>query len=455
MNSVNPKIFRAYDIRGIYPDELNESAAYKIGQAFTLYLKKNESEKTENIIVGQDYRLSSPILARSLMEGIIKEGGNILDIGQVSVDAVYFASSHLHFPAIMITASHNSKEWNGFKLMKKDTNLLAMDSGLEEIKNIITQNRWPKEGKTGEIKKQSIDSEFLEYAAGFTDPEYLKPMRIVIDASSGAAGPILEKILKKLPIEYKALNFKPDGNFPSHDPDPTKETNLESLITEVKTGHYHFGCAFDGDGDRIIFIDESGDPISSSIIGAIMAKYFLKQNQKAKIVYGATVGKIVFDTINAYEGVPIRERVGHTFIQRRLRKENGIFGIETSGHYYFDDNFYSDSALISFLTMLNVLSSYNKRLSILASEFNKYVAIPETNFKVENPEEFIKKIAQNFEGYEIDWLDGLTVKTDNFWLNLRLSNTEPLVRLNIEAKDELVLERVKNDFLALMEKIKK
>jgi phosphomannomutase len=455
MPSLNEKIFRAYDIRGIYPDDLDEKAAYQIGRAFAAYLLESEAEKPEKIIIGRDPRISSPILARAFINGVIDAGLDVLDIGMVTVDAVYFASGSMHLPAAMITASHNPKEYNGFKLMKKNVGLMGLDSGLNDIKKII-EGKQPLKSRKGAIVEKSVESEYLKHVLSFTEFDYIRPMRIAIDASSGSVGPVLKKVLEKLPIEYKPLNFKPDGDFPSHDPDPTKEKNLEDLKTEIKTGnHYSFGCAIDGDGDRIIFIDENGDVISSSIMGAIMAKYFLKNNRGAKIVYGATVGKIVFDAVNAYGGIPLRERVGHTFIQRRLREENGIFGIETSGHYYFDDHFYSDSAVISFLTVLNILSSQNKRISVLAAEFNKYIAIPETSFNVENPDEFIKKIAQNFEGYETDWLDGLTVRTSDFWLNLRPSNTEPLVRLNIEAKNELILERVKRDVIDLINKFKK
>jgi len=411
---LNPSIFRAYDIRGIYPDELNEKMAYQIGRAFAVYLGENVSLK---VVVGYDARLSSPVLKRSFIEGIAGEGVNVWDIGLVTVDMIYFASGHFHFPAAMITASHNPKDWNGFKLMRNDVEFFAT----EDLEAIINEKKEILSQKKGVVTKMDIKSDYLKHVLSFVDMDAIRPMRVAIDANSSAIGPILKLILEKLPLEINA-------------------------------DHYHFGCAFDSDGDRIIFIDEKGETVNPSIIGALMAKYFLKRYPGGKIVYSATVSKIVPDMINIYGGEAIRERVGHTFIKKRLKETGGILGIETSGHYYFKDNFYADSGIIGFLVMLQILSNGKKSLSVLVSELSKYVSIPEINFKVANSEKFIKKIAKNFEGYDIDWLDGLTVRTSDFWLNLRPSNTEPLVRLNIEAKDELILNRVKDELVNLIKK---
>ena len=451
--ALNSSIFRAYDIRGIYPEEINEATAYQIGRAFAIYLKRNESEKIDQIIVGKDARLSSPILARSFIKGIIDNGINVLDIGLVTVDMIYFASVTMHLPAAMITSSHNPKEWNGFKLMKQDAEVIGIDSGLEDIKSIILEvKKESRDIKQGITIEKSISGDFLKHVMNFVDPHSLRPMRIAIDASSGSSGPILKKVLEKLPVEYIAINFDPDGSFPYHDPDPTKEKNLETLIGKVKTHHYHFGCAFDGDGDRIIFVDDNGEMVSPSIIGAIMAEHFLKNHPSEKVVYGVVVSRIVPDIINLYGGIAIREKVGYQNIRKRLKKIGGILGIETSGHYYFKDNFYVDSGIVSLIIMLGILSRQKKSLSALTSKFNKYFSITELHFNVSNPDEFIKKIAQNFEGYDIDWLDGLTVTTPDFWLNLRPSNTEPLLRLNIEAKDEIILGRVKKDLINLIKR---
>ena len=473
MGSVNEKIFRAYDIRGIYPGELDEEMARQIGRAFAVYLRETEAEEPEKIIVGHDVRLSSPILSSSFIQGITLEGIDVLDIGEVTVDMVYFASSYFHWPAAMVTASHNPKEYNGFKLMKKNTELIGNDSGLRDIR-MITEKNWPEhtedfgayaQTNRGKTVAQSIFEEYRRHVLSFIDVEAIGPIKVAIDTGSGAAGPILKMILEKLPIDYKPLNFEPDGNFISHEPDPTKEKNLEELKTEIKTGHhYNFGCAFDGDGDRIVFVDENGNLVSSSIIGAIMARHFLKAYPRGKIVYGSAVSRIIPEAVNIYGGEAIRERIGHTFISKRLKEVDGVFGMETSSHYYFRKNFYADSGIISFLVMLYILSCTNKRLSGLAAEFSKYVSIPEINFstkggsasggKVFDTEEFLKKIAQNFEGYDMDWFDGLTVRTEDFWLNIRSSNTEPLVRLNIEAKDELILERTKKDIVTLIGRYK-
>lgn len=411
----NSSIFRTYDIRGIYPDELNEKTAYQIGQAFAVYLKENGANKPEKVVVGHDARVSSPVLKRSFIEGLRNEGVNVWDLGLTTVDMVYFASGYFHLPTAMITASHNPKEWNGFKLMKSNVEFFAA----KDLEVIISEKRGVASQEKGKIMRGDIKSDYLKHVLSFVDIGAIRPMRIAVNASSGAVGSILKLILEKLPLE-------------------------------VNAGHYYFGCVFDSDGDRVIFIDEKGETVNPSIIGALMARYFLKRYPYGKIVYSATVSQIVPEVVNIYNGEAIRERVGHVFIEERLKETGGILGIEASGHYYFKKNFYADSGIISFLVMLDILSNEKKSLSILVSELSKYVSIPEINFKVENPEEFIKKIARNFEGYDVDWLDGLTVRASDFWLNLRPSNTEPLVRLNIEAKNELVLNRVKNDLIELI-----
>ncbi|OGD25620.1 hypothetical protein A2819_02615 [Candidatus Azambacteria bacterium RIFCSPHIGHO2_01_FULL_40_24] len=456
MNSVNSKIFRAYDIRGIYPEEIDEKSAYQIGRAFAAYLKESETEALEKIAIGQDARVSSQALSRSFIAGITDEGINVLDIGLVTVDMVYFASGYFHIPAAMVTASHNPKEYNGFKLMKKDVEFIGSDSGLEEIKRIITGESILPRFKVdcGKVIEQSILNNYLNHILNFIDIDALRPMRVAIDTGSGVVGPVIKKVLEKIPIDYTPLYFAPDGDFPYREPNPSLKNNLGGLTEEVKTHHYHFGCAFDGDGDRIIFIDENGETVSPSIIGALMARYLLKKNHYGKIIYVAVAGRIIEDVARAYNGTAIREKVGHTYIARRMRAEDGILGIETSGHYFFKNNFYADSGIISFLVMLQILSQTNKSLSVLAGEMAKYVSIAEINLKTANPDEFIKKIAQNFEGYEMNWFDGLTVETSDFWLNIRPSNTEPLVRLNIEAKDEIILNRVKKDIKVLIERYK-
>ncbi len=462
MGSVNPKIFRAYDIRGTYPQDLNEKTAYKIGRSFAVYLKESEAIAPEKIAVGQDARLSSPVICRSFISGVTDEGINVWDIGLIPVDVIYFASGYFHIPAVMITASHNPKDWNGLKLMKSNVEFFPVKE-LEAIINsdapVGAPTLWRRGSgapeiiaslKKGKITIEDIKTDYLKHVLSFINVETIRPMRVVVDASNGAVGPVLEAILKKLPIEYTALNFSPDGDFPAHEPDPTNEKNITDLKNEIIVGHYHFGCAFDSDGDRIIFVDENGKSILSSTVAALISKYFLLGTRGEKVVYSATIGKIVPEVVRIYNGEAVRERVGHTFISRRLKEINGIFGAEKSGHYFFRKNFYADSGVISFLIMLDILSNGKKALSTLVSQFGKYVSTPEINFKIKEPENFIKKIAQNFEGYEINWLDGLTVTTSDFWFNMRPSNTEPLLRLNIEAKDEIILNRVKKDLIGLI-----
>jgi len=287
----------------------------------------------------------------------------------------------------------------------------------KDLEIIINEEKSGVSREKGKVIAEDIKDEYVKHVLGAVDMEKIRPMKIAVDMKSDAVGKIFKSILEKLPVEINAEN-------------------------------YAFGCVFDSDGDRINFTDEMGVAINPSIIGALMAKYFLKKNHNGKIIYSATTGKIVSDTIAACGGEGIRERVGHTFIERCLKETGGILGIEASGHYYFKKNFYADSGIIAFLVMLEILSGENKSLSVLVSKFSKYVSIPEMNFSVDNPEEVIKKVAKNFEGYDIDWLDGLTVRTPDFWMNLRSSNTEPLLRLNIEAMNEAVLNRVKADLVS-------
>ncbi|MBI4920093.1 hypothetical protein HY838_02300 [Candidatus Azambacteria bacterium] len=416
-SEVDSKIFRAYDIRGIYPDELDESAAYKIGRAFAVYLKENETEKPEKIFVGNDARDSSSVLKRAFMEGAADGGFNVSDIGLATVDMVYFASGRFNLPAAMITASHNPKGWNGFKLMKSGVDFF----NVKDLEAIISEKRSDRSELKGEVKEENIEGDYLNHVLSFIDIDAIRPMRIMIGADGGVINPILKSIVEKLPIE-------------------------------IDDNHYQFGCVFDADGDRANFTDENGEKVNPSIAGALMAKYFLKRNLYGKIVFSATASKIISDIADIYNGEAIREKVGHTFIKKRMKEVGGILGVETSGHYYFKNNFYADSGVISFLTMLQILSEEKKNLSVLVSELSKYVSISEMNFEVSDPERLIKKIAENFEGYDLDWLDGLTARTPDFWFNLRPSNTEPLIRLNIEAKDELILNRVKDDLMKLIEK---
>ena len=458
---VKSSIFRAYDIRGIYPKDLNEKTAYQIGRAFAVYLKENVSlrdisrrEKIlspEKVVVGRDARSSSPILARSFIDGLTNEGINVWDIGTATVDVVYFASGKYHLPAAMVTASHNPEEWNGFKLMKSNVEFFPpkdlcpyVTSPVGREITISFVRKSDDISKKGEITHENIKENYLKHIFSFINVDAIRPMRIVVNSSSDAVNLMLKPVLEKLPIDYVTKKGESDLKY------------------EITSGHYHFGCSFDTDGDRVVFIDENGELVNPSIIGAIMVRHFLKKRQYGKVVYGADVSKIVPDVVSAYNGEPIREKVGHTYISSRLKEVDGIIGIESSGHYYLKDNFYADSGIISFLIMLEILSGQKKSLSTLVLEFSKYFSIPEITFstkggsasdeKVINQEEFIKNIAQNFEGYNLDWLDGLTVTTSDFWLNLRSSNTETLVRLNIEARDEIILNRVKQDLISLIEK---
>ena len=436
-------IFKAYDIRGIYPEEINEETGAKIGSAFAQFLGSKE------IVVGRDMRNSSPNLAREAIKGIVAAGGRVFDIGMVSTPMVYFAVGHYGYGGgMMTTASHNPAQYNGFKLCRENAIPISGDTGLEDIEATVEGAKTlPTDGK-GEVVEKDILPDYKKHLLSFV--RGIGALKIVVDSGNGIVGTFLPEIMDDLPCEIIPLFFEPDGNFPNHEANPLKDENIRDLKAKVLETGANLGVAFDGDGDRCMFVDENGERVSSDIITALIAQNLLKRDKGAKIVYDLRSSWALPKGIEKGGGVPIRERVGHSFIKATMRRENALFGGELSGHYYYRDNFYADSGMITMIEVLNIVSSAKTKLSDLANPFKNFFATGELNFEVEDKDGKMKELAQVFADGKIDYLDGVSVEYSDWWFNVRKSNTEPLLRLNLEAKTKEGMVEAKNRVMKVL-----
>ena len=446
------EIFKAYDIRGTYPDQVNEDVAYKIGRAFAYFLK------AKDIIIGTDMRISSPKLSMALMEGITDQGANAIFIGQVCTDAVYFASGFLNKPGVMFTASHNPPQYNGMKLCRENAIPINENTGIRKIRELVDNFDSifvEKPKKKGKIIKKDILKKYVKHVKSFIDIKKLRNLKIAVDAGNGMAGKIIPLVYKNLPIKIIPLYFRLDGNFPNHLADPSKYENLVQLQKIIREKKCDFGMAFDGDADRIFFVDENGNIINSSLISSLIVKNILSKRKNAKIIHNVVCSKIVPETIKKYGGTPIIERVGHSFIKETMRQTKAVFACEHSAHYYYIDNYRADSGIITSLIVAEIISKEKKPLSKLLDEFRKYHTIEETNVEVKdkgaklNEIELIHK-KQNPKS--ISRLDGVSVDFKDWHFNVRPSNTEPLLRLNLEANSEELMKRKKEELITIMKR---
>lgn len=432
---ISPKIFKAYDIRGAYPDEINREAAYSIGLALAVYFEKEEA-----VVVGYDMRESSEALFQALSEGLTDGGKDVISIGLAGTEVLYFAVGKYEIPGVMITASHLGGEYNGMKICRSNNVPLGGGSGLDEIKQIIENQDFKKADRKGEIKTENILNRYVDHVLDFIDVSKIKPLKLVADAGNGMAGKVLPLVLEKLPCRAVSMYFNLDSDFPNHEPDPLVKENLKDLQTKVKEVSADLGVAFDGDGDRVFFIDENSGVVSGSLSLALFAKKILEKHSGEKVIYNAVCGRIVPETIRQNGGEPICEKVGHAFIKDRMNRTDAVLAGEHSGHYYFRHNFKADSGILALLLMLEIISEKQKPLSEILEPYLKYASISETNFEVDDKTKTLQKIEELYSDGEISHLDGLTVNYSDWWFNLRPSNTEPVLRLNMEAEGEELLE---------------
>jgi len=431
----NESVFRDYDIRGIYPSQINEDFFYLLGRAVAEYLNVDE------IAVGHDTRLSSPTLFKALTEGIRERGVNVVNLGLISTEINYFASGHYGFPAnIIVSASHNPPEYNGLKIVKKGVVPLHGSLGLPEIKKIALKNIFPVKKKRGEIRKKLVLSDWIKHLLSLIDLSSINPLKIVIDAGNGMAGPTWEQLKEKLPVKIIPLYFDPDGRFPNHLPDPLNKNNLKDLQKKIRETSADLGFALDGDADRLFVVDNNGKPMSGTITCAMLAKHLLNKKGPSPVLYSVTCGRIVPETINKYRGQPVKTRVGHSFIKAEMKKWNAVFAGEHSGHFYFRDNYYADSSSVAGLFFLEYLSAQKKSLSVLRTDFETHYSSDEINFSVDDGKKIFHNLINAFPGSKVDKTDGVTVAFPQWWFNARASKTEPLIRVNVEADSLKLLD---------------
>jgi phosphomannomutase len=427
-------IFKAYDIRGVVPKELDVPKAYAIGKAFAIFLHGGE------LVVGRDMRISSPDIAHAIMAGISDGGGTPVDIGMVSTDMVYFATGKYGYNGgVMITASHNPSEYNGMKMCREKAIPISSENGLAEIRALAETVEIPGEMKIHAKKERDVTDEWVEFALGFINRDIIKPFGVVVDAGNGMAGKIIPVLEKNLPLNITPMYFELDGNFPNHLPNPLDPDSLTSLSRRIILEGADLGMIFDGDADRVFILDEQGEVLSGTVTTAMVAEYFLKNEPKSTILYNAICGNIVPETVEKLGGNPVRTRVGHSLIKTVMAETDALFAGEHSGHYYYRDNYRADSALITACIILQMLSEYEGKLSDMCREYRKYPAIDETNFVVEDKIEALYAVKKHFADAQIDELDGITVRFSDYWFNIRPSNTEPVLRLNMEANNEEIL----------------
>ncbi|MGZ8601276.1 MAG: phosphomannomutase/phosphoglucomutase [Actinomycetota bacterium] len=438
------RIFKAYDVRGVVPDDLDADLARGIGAAFAGW------SGATSIVVGRDCRLSSPELAAAIADGATARGVDVVDLGLASTDLLYFASGWLDMPGIMLTASHNPKQYNGMKFCLAGAKPVGEDTGLREIRSIVEQGSQPPVGARGSVQQRDLLEDYVEHVLSFLDVGAMRPLTIVADTANGMGGLVVPAVMSRLPVTLHHLYPELDGTFPNHPADPIDPENQRDLKAAVLEHGADIGRAFDGDADRVFLIDEQAQDVSGSLLTALVAIAMLEREPGAKIVHNLICSWIVPEVIREHGGEPVRTRVGHSFIKQVMAETGAIFGGEHSGHYYFRDNYRADSGLIAAVAALGELSKAGRPLSELLAPLRRYAASGEINSVVDDQRGRIEAIASHYADARQDRLDGLTVEFDDWWCNVRPSNTEPLLRLNAEARTPELLAEKTAEVLALI-----
>lgn len=437
-------IFKAYDIRGRYGSELDEPLARKIGWALGNHLRGG------HVVVGRDIRKSAPSISAAAIEGLVRAGCRVTDIGSCTTPMLYFAVSSRHAGGgLMVTASHNPPDDIGMKLCREDAIPIGQESGLLQIQAASEGTVMERAG--GRVESLNVLPDYVRHLRHALKPG--RPMKVAVDAAGGSVGPIFDPVFDGvLPVTFERLCMEPDPSFRRHEPDPLKDKNVADLAEAVRRSGAEVGIAFDGDGDRCIFLDRQGRRVSSDLISILLARDALERHPGSAIVYDLRSSRAVAEEIRAAGGTPVRERVGHAFIKLTMRKHRAAFGGELSGHFYFREHAYADSGLLACARMLSILGSDPRTLEERVAPYRRYFATGELNFEVADKQGAIRAIAETFRSQEQDSLDGITVSAPDWWFNVRASNTEPRLRLNLEASTEAQREELRERLLPLLGK---
>jgi phosphomannomutase len=435
---IDPSIFKAYDVRGLYPDQIDEDVAYRIGRGFARVLGDLEGKPPAELRVGlgHDMRLSAPVLSGRYADGLRDEGASVLDVGEVGTELLYFAVGSRELDGgLMCTASHNPKTYTGAKLVRHGALPLSGDEGIGDLRDIVTGgDPGPPAEPRGELAEEDAGDDFRAAAARFIDRDVVRPMKVVLDGGNGMAGPMVGPLLDSLPIDQVQTYWEPNGEFPGHEPNPLLPENRTFIVKTVLAEGAELGIAWDGDADRCFFIDDTGQFVPGDFLTALLAESILAKNPGVAILYDVRASRAVPDTVAAAGGTAYVNRVGHAFFKTRMRKEGAAFGGEVSGHYYFRDFYCADSGTIPALLILELLSVKGKRMSELLAPYRaRYFISGEINSEVSDQEGKMRELAETYSDAEISWLDGVSVDYPDWHFNVRPSNTEPLLRLNLES----------------------
>ena len=451
---IHAGIFKAYDIRGVYPEQLNKELAYRLGRAYALFIQGENPGKKFTFGVGWDMRSSSPELLQGLTAGLTDQGANVVRFGLVATPTFYFGVAKNGYDGgVMITASHNPKEYNGFKMVRSESRPISGDNGIEEIRELVIKNEFSAAEKGTTSDKNDIVVDQIQNDLTFIDLQKLKPFTIVADPANAMAALYVEEVMKHIPGKLIKMNFELDGTFPAHQADPLQDETLVELKKRVLAEKADLGLGLDGDGDRIFFIDNTGQTIPPEIVRGLIAQEFLKEHPGATICYDIRPGKITKDMIEAAGGVPVLTRVGHSFIKQVMLEHNAVFAGESSGHFFAKMEFgYFEVPVIVLLKLLQLMSEAGKPVSEIIAPYKKYHQSGEINSGVEDKQGKMKELAAKYEkdALSVSWMDGVTVEFPDFWFNVRASNTEPLLRLNLEATSRALCDEKTKEILGVI-----
>jgi phosphomannomutase len=442
-----PSVFKAYDVRGIVPDELDADGAHRVGRAYVAAFEPRV------MAIGRDMRLSSPDLAEALATGAQEQGADVVLLGQTGTEMLYFAVGEYGYEGgVQVTASHNPKQYNGVKMVRRGAQPVGGDTGLGDVKRLAVDGPLPEPKRQGERSERDVLVGFADKALSFIDPGAVGNMRVVLDGANGMAGPMVEPLLGRLPIDAVPCFMDPDGSFPDHEPNPLLEENREFIVGKVRSESADLGIAWDGDADRCFFVDDTGEFVPGDLITALLAESMLEKNPGAKIIYDLRASWAVRDTVLRAGGTPLENRVGHAFIKARMRKEDAVFAGEVSGHYYFRDFYYCDTGIVPALVLLELISQRGRKLSELLAPFReRYFISGEINSTVKDVPLKLQELKERFgPDATVSHLDGISFEFADWHFNVRPSNTEPLLRLNLEALSEEAMERRRDEVLSVI-----